>query len=191
MSRSSMRLRSGRVIESAPPPPPPAPVVAVPPVPVAPAPIPPGPPPAPGTLLGLPRPLRMAILDAIFQGQPRVQIERIVRPEALTRLCLVNHMLKDEATEAYLRAASFQVTILSAFPDFDFYHNWVNRGQGPPPAVIPGRFMHTIEDFRQRVGRADTLLPSARTLTWGDQSRIRMLVSPRVEYCQTSILLSP
>lgn len=181
-----MELRSGRVLGYAPPPPPlpPPPAVAIPPAPIPPGPVLPAP--APNTLLGLPRPLRMAILDALFQGQPRAQIERHLRPDALSRLCLVNRMIKDEATEAYLRATPFQVTILSAFPDADFYHTWVNWGQGPPPVVWPGRYLHTINDFRRRVRQAQVLLPSARSLTYGDQSRIRMSVSPCVESCQIS-----
>lgn len=201
-----MTLRSGRVLGSAPPPPPPPPpspplppgrrgrsppspprdpAIGFPPVQHPPALVLPVPPP-PNSLLGLPRPLRMAILDNLFQGQERVQVERHVRPSALARLCRVNRMLKDEATEAYLRATPFQVTILSAFPDFDFYHTWVNRGQGPPPAAPPGKYLYTMNNFRQRVADAQLLIPSLRSYTFGNQGRIRMSVSPRVEYCHIS-----
>lgn len=120
----------------------------------------------------------MAILEALFQGQPRVQVEGHTRPADLLQLCLVNHMINAEATEAYLRMTPFRVIVLSAFPDFDFYYRLIDWGQGQPPPVLAGQFAYTIADFRRRVRRAQLLHPSRRSQTFGAQGRIRMSVSP-------------
>lgn len=165
-----MSLRSGRVLGVAPPPPPPPP-----PPPIPPGPLPPGLP-ALNTLLGLPQALRMAILEAVFRGGPRYQLEGLRRPYQLTTLCLTNRMLRVEATEAYLRVTPFRVTIISAFPDFDWYLNSINWGQPLPTVGPPPVFTHTLADFRRRVRNAQILRPSRRSVTWGAQSRIRMSV---------------
>lgn len=172
MSTGGLRLRSGRVIGLAPPPPPPPP-----PPPIPPGPVPPGVL-ALNTFIGLPRTIRMAIVEALFQGQPRVQVEGHTRPAALLQLCLVNRMINAEATEAYVRMTPFRVTILSAFPDFDFYYRLIDWGQGQPPPVLAGQFVYTLAEFRRRVRRAQLLHPSQRSQSFRAQGRIRMSVSP-------------
>lgn len=180
MSAGGLRLRSGRVIGLAPPPPPP-----LPPPPIPPGPVPPGVP-ALNTFIGLPRMIRMAIFESLFQGQPRVQFERHARPDILLHLCLVNRMINAEATEAYLRMKPFQVTIVSAFPDFDFYYRLIDWGQGQPLPVLAGQFVYTLAEFRRRVRRAQLLNPARRSFSWGQSGRFRMSVSPLKNYCQLS-----
>lgn len=180
MSTRGLRLRSGRVIGLAPQPPPPPP-----PPPIPPGPVPPGAP-ALNTFIGLPPPIRMAIFESLFQEQPRVQFERHARPDVLLQLCLVNRMINAEATEAYLRMTPFQVTIVSAFPDFDFYYRLIDWGQGQPPPVLLGQFIYTLAEFRRRVRRAQQLHPARRSLSYGESGLFRMSVSPLKDYYQLS-----
>lgn len=183
MSFHGMRLRNGRVIGLAPPGP------AAPPLPIPPGAAPPGIP-APNTLQGLPRALRMAIFQALFQGQPRVDVEGHLRPVALESLCSVgSRMIADEATEAYLRVTPFQVRIVSSFPDFSFYNRLINWGQAQAPPSLPpfwGQFMYTIAEFRERVRNARVLIPSQRSYSYGAQARFRMSVSPASDVVSSS-----
>lgn len=166
MASRRMRLRSGRIVGLPPPRPP---------VPPAPPPlIPPGPP-APNTLMGLPLPIRQAVLQAVFQGQPRMDLEDLLRPQDLGSLCLVNHQVKAEAEEAFFAVSSFEVTILTSVEDTWVLHQHINWGQTfSVPSVYP--WAMSLEEFRHRVARAQLLWPSQRSSTWGRNAVIRTLV---------------
>lgn len=163
MAANGMQLRSGRVLGLAPPPPPP-----IPPAPIPAGPLPPGLP-ALNTLMGFPLVIRMLILEAVFQGQPRMDLEDLLRPPDLGSLCLVSRQLKAEATEAFFRASSFEVTVLTAMQEAQFWRTRVNWGQ-PSPAL----FLYTIQEFRRRIARAQPLLPSRRSPSWGMATYYRM-----------------
>lgn len=167
MAAHGMSLRSGRILGLAAPPPPPPP----------PPPIPAGPPPpglpAPNTFTGLPPMIRMAILNALFQGRPRMNLEDLRRPPDLGNLCLVNRQLKDEATEAFFRASQFEIKVLAAWDNVWALHVGVNWGQHPAVAPINP----SLAEFRRRVARAQLLSPSRRSRSWGSNSVYRTLVS--------------
>lgn len=164
-----MRLRSGRQIGVGPRPPPPPP-----PPPIPPGPVPPGVP-ALNTLIGLPLVLRQMILHAVFQGQPRMELEDLSRPWELGCLCLVNQQLKVEATEAFFTVSSFEVTILTGIEDaFFVMHQQINWGQSP--RVMNQAPWMTLQAYRRRVARAQLLRPSRRSLSWGDEGIARVLV---------------
>lgn len=167
MAAHGMSLRSGRVLGLAPPPPPPPP-----PPPIPPGPAPPGLP-ALNTLTGLPPVIRMAILNALFQGQPRMNLEDLLRPPDLGNLCLVNRQLKDEATEAFFRASQFEIRVPAAWANVYWMHKGMDWGQ--PPTVGP--FVFNLAEFRRRVARAQLLSPSRRSQSWGQNSIYRMSVS--------------
>lgn len=110
-----------------------------------------------------------------------MNLEHLFRPQDLGNLCLVNQQLKLEATEAFFTVCSFEVTILTSVESADFIGRFVNWGQ-PPPQLIPGvgpavGFLYTLQDFRERVARAQLLSPSGRSLSWGNNSTMRMSVS--------------
>lgn len=161
-----MRLRSGRTLGLAPPAPPPPP-----PPPIPAGPLPPGIP-ALNTLTGLPLVIRMTILEAVFQGQPRMDLEDLLRPRDLGSLCLVNRQLKAEATEAFFTVSSFEVTILTAMQDIFLWYRQVNFGQH----ASFGPFLWTLQEYRRRVARAQPLLPSRASQSWGAASYTRMSV---------------
>lgn len=119
------------------------------------------------------------MFQMIFAGQPRVDVERHEMPTILLRLVLVNQTFNAEATEAYLRQRPFEVTILSAFPDFEYYHRLIDWGQGQVPPPGPGNFMYTLDTLRRRVSRAQPLVPVTGTVTWGEAGRFRLSVLPR------------
>lgn len=128
----------------------------------------------------------MAILEAVFSGQPTDQLEGLVQPYTLRCLRRMNRMLRFEALKAYLRVTPFRVTIVSAYPDFDWYHRSINYGQ-PAPAGAPAPvYTHTLAAFRQMVRRAQILVPSRRSVSWGAQGRIRMSVHSRVSHFTSS-----
>lgn len=166
-----MRLRSGRVLGLAPPPPQPPP-----PAPIPPGPLPPGIP-ALNTLVGLPQVIRMAIIQGVFQGRPRTNLENHLRPWDLGNLCLVNSQFKAEATEAYFTVGTFEITILTAMQDVDTLHDMVDWGQPQQPEV---QFIYTLREWRQAVRRAQLLWPSRRSRSRGAASYFRMSVSMSV-----------
>lgn len=116
--------------------------------------------------------IRMAILDAVFQGQPRRNLEDLLRPPDLGNLCLVNRQLKDEATEAFFRAGQFEIKVLASWFQTPAMHAVVNWGQQP---TVP--FMMTLQELRRRVARARLLYPSLRSNSWGFTTVFRVLVS--------------
>lgn len=164
MAANGMMLRSGRVLGAAPPPPPPA---AIPP-----GQLPPGLP-AFNTLMGLPPAVRMTILETVFQGQPRMDLEDLLRPRDLASFCLVNQQLKAEATEAYFRVSLFDVTVLTSVHDVQFLRTSVNWGQPPTPNRP---FLYTFQEFRRLVARAQPLSPSRASRSWGRASVLRVSV---------------
>ena len=170
MAASGLRLRSGRVLGLAPPPPPPPP-----PAPIPPGPVPPGVP-ALNTLTGLPLVLRQMILQAMFQGQPRMNLEDLGRPRDLGSLCLVNQQLKAEATEAFFRVSSFEVEVLTSIEDAFVLHQYINWGQPPQVLAPPPLPWMTLQAFRARVARAQLLRPSRRSQSWGNNGVVRMSV---------------
>lgn len=161
-----MQLRSGRVVGLAPPPGP-----ALPPAAIPAGPLPPGLP-ALNTLIGLPLVLRTSILEGVFQGQPRMDLEDLLRPRDLGSLCLVNRQLKVEATDAFFRVSSFEVTVLTAMQDIWMWYEDIDWGQQPP---LP-RFW-TLQEFRRHVARAQPLLASRASPSWGRAVFYRALVS--------------
>lgn len=163
MAAHGMLLRSGRTLGLAPPPPPPPPLAPIPG-----GPLPPGLP-APNTLMGAPLVIRMTILEAVFQGLPRMDLEDLLRPRDLGSLCLVSPQMKAEATEAFFRACSFEITVLTAMQEAQFWRTRVNWGQ-PSPAP----FLYTIHEFRRRIARAQPLLPSRESPSWGMATYFRM-----------------
>lgn len=166
MASRRMRLRSGRLV-GLPPPPPPAPAAP-------PPPIPPGPP-AQNTLMGLPLPVRQAVLQAVFQGQPRMDLEDLLRPQDLGNLCLVNHQLKAEAEEAFFAVSSFEVTILTSIEDAWIVQENIDWGQ--QFTVQPAHpWNMTLQEYRYRVARAQRVWPSQRSVSWGRNAVIRVLV---------------
>lgn len=166
-----MVLRSGRVVGARWPPPPPPPVPPMPPQ----GPLPGGLP-RPFWLMGLPRNIREVILQALFQGLPRVDLGSHQRPPILMNLCLTSHMLNAEATEAYLRERPFSVMILTAVQDRMFPLTRVNYGQNLPPGLGPmaANYQYTWPQFRSAVRRAQQLSPYRRNPSWGWQSYVRM-----------------
>ncbi|KAL2277617.1 hypothetical protein FJTKL_15362 [Diaporthe vaccinii] len=164
MAARGMRLRSGRVLGLAPPPPPPPP-----PAPIPPGPLPPGIP-ALNTLIGLPQALRMTILQAVFQGQPRTNLEDFLRPRDLGSLCLVNRQMKVEATEAYFRVTPFEITVLTAMQDVLFLEGAVDWGQ----QQVAGPYLYTLQEYRRLVARAQLLWPSRASPSWGMATYFRM-----------------
>jgi hypothetical protein len=168
-----MGLRSGRVLGVAPIPPVPQPP-APPPPPIPPGPVPPGVP-ALNVLIGLPLHIRQNVLQWVFRGLPRMNLENLNRPRDLGNLCLVNRQLKFEATEAFFTACSFEVTVLTSVECADFMFRVISWGQQAPPGAPP--FLYTLEQFRARVRHAQMLSPVGRSLSWGMNSTTRMSVS--------------
>lgn len=117
----------------------------------------------------------MMILEAVFQGQPRVDLERLHRPWDLGNLCLVNRQMKVEATEAYFRVTPFEIKVLTAMQDVLFLQTAVNWGQPPPP--LGGPYFFTLQEYRRHVRRAQPLWPSRASPSWGMSTYYRMSVS--------------
>lgn len=102
-----------------------------------------------------------------------MDLEDLRRPRDLGSLCLVNRQLKVEATEAFFTVSSFEVTILTAMQDIYLFYYGVNWGQH----VSLGPFLWTFQEYRRRVARAQPLLPSRASLSWGIASFFRLSVS--------------
>lgn len=115
----------------------------------------------------------MAILQGVFQGLPRTNLENHLRPWDLGNLCLVNSQFKAEATEAYFTVGTFEVTILTAMQDVEVLHQMVDWGQPLPPG---NPAVYTLREWRQTVRRAQLLWPSRRSRSWGAASYFRMSV---------------
>lgn len=98
----------------------------------------------------------MAILQAVFQGQPRTNLEGLLRPRDLGSLCLVNRQMIVEATEAYFRVTPFEVTVLTAMQDVLFLEGAVDWGQ----QQVAGPYLYTLQEYRRIVARAQPLWPS-------------------------------
>lgn len=161
MAANGMSLRSGRIVGL--PPAPPAPPAAPPVVPAA-----------LNTLIGLPQVLRTAILQAVFQGQPRMDLEGLLRPGDLASLCSAgNHQLKYEATEAFFTVGRFEITVLTSMEDATWMRLNINYGQPGAYYSIPH---YTLQQFRARVRRAQLLVPSQASLSWGRSTYFRMSV---------------
>lgn len=115
----------------------------------------------------------MAILQAVFQGQPRANLEGLLRPRDLGSLCLVNRQMKVEATEAYFRVTPFEITVLTAMQDVLFLEGAVDWGQ----QQVAGPYLYTLQEYRRLVARAQLLWPSRASPSWGMATYFRMLVS--------------
>ncbi|KAL1858837.1 hypothetical protein Daus18300_009835 [Diaporthe australafricana] len=169
MAANGMVLRSGRVVGAPFPPPPPPPVPPPPPA----GPLPLGLP-MPFWLMGLPRNIREVILQSLFQGLPRVDLGGHQRPPILGSLCLASRTLKAEATEAYLRARPFSVTVLTAIQDHLFPLMRVNYGQNIPVGPMGANYQYTWPQFRSAVRRAQQLYPYQMNPSWGWHSYVRI-----------------
>lgn len=101
-----------------------------------------------------------------------MDLEDLLRPRDLGSLCLVNRQLKAEATEAFFTVSSFEVTILTAMQDIFLWYRQVNFGQH----ASFGPFLWTLQEYRRRVARAQPLLPSRASQSWGAASYTRMSV---------------